>query len=96
MIILADSRIIRERLVFTGSVQGVGFRFRAKYAAIELGITGWVQNEWDGSVVMEAQGTKNQINELMTVVNQSRFIRIDWVDREEIPVVLHEKGFHAR
>ncbi|MCR5233462.1 MAG: acylphosphatase [Lachnospiraceae bacterium] len=34
---------------FYGAVQGVGFRYRAKYAAQSVGATGWVRNEYDGS-----------------------------------------------
>lgn len=48
---------IREHYVFFGRVQGVGFRYRAKYVANGLRITGWVRNDWDGTVEMEAQGT---------------------------------------
>ena len=35
---------IREHYVFFGRVQGVGFRYRAKYVANGLRITGWVRN----------------------------------------------------
>ena len=47
---------IRQRIVFHGRVQGVGFRYTAKYLAQSLGLTGWVENEFDGTVVMEIQG----------------------------------------
>ena len=40
----------------TGQVQGVGFRYRARYAAQTLDLTGWVENEDDGSVTLEVQG----------------------------------------
>ena len=53
---------IREHYVFFGRVQGVGFRYRAKYVANGLRITGWVRNDWDGTVEMEAQGTLEQLN----------------------------------
>ena len=43
---------VRKRIIFYGDVQGVGFRYRALHAANFLGITGWVRNEWDGSVSM--------------------------------------------
>lgn len=33
--------IVRKHFRFTGRVQGVGFRYRAKYAANGMGITGW-------------------------------------------------------
>ena len=45
--------MIRRHIVFTGSVQGVGFRYRARHATEMFSRTGWVKNEWDGSVVME-------------------------------------------
>lgn len=51
---------IRKQYTFTGHVQGVGFRYSAQYLAQAIGVTGWVKNEWDGTVVMEAQGTRPQ------------------------------------
>ena len=53
---------VRKRIIFYGDVQGVGFRYRALHAANFLGITGWVRNEWDGSVRMELQGTPDAIS----------------------------------
>ncbi len=88
--------MIRKKFTFTGSVQGVGFRYRAKYAAMELGITGWVSNEWDGSVHMEAQGSEQMINEMLRQINRGSYISIDWINSEEIPVVEKEKGFRVR
>ena len=41
---------IRQRIVFHGRVQGVGFRYTAKYLAQSLGLTGWVENEFDGTI----------------------------------------------
>ena len=50
--------VIRRHIVFRGWVQGVGFRWRACHAAGMVGATGWVKNEYDGSVTMEIQGTE--------------------------------------
>ena len=86
-----EQSIIREYLTFTGRVQGVGFRYRAKHAADSVGVTGWVTNEWDGSVVMEAQGTAEQINRVLKMI-----IQISWIDRKPLPKEQHEKGFHVR
>lgn len=44
---------VRKHFVVHGKVQGVGFRYTAKYLALSLGLTGWARNEWDGTVTME-------------------------------------------
>lgn len=93
---MSGRQIIRQHLKITGQVQGVGFRYRARYAAGGLGVTGWVKNEWDGSVEMEVQGTEEQIGELLRTLRGSRFIYIDWIEKREIPVEEHENGFHVR
>lgn len=54
----------RRAFVFTGRVQGVGFRVTARHFARDLGVTGWVRNEADGSVRLEAQGTLDEVQGL--------------------------------
>lgn len=56
---------IRRRWRFTGTVQGVGFRYYARAAALHLGLTGWVANNWDGSVTLEAQGERAALDALV-------------------------------
>lgn len=46
-----------------GRVQGVGFRMQAQSRATRLGIRGWVRNEPDGSVRVEAEGSREAIEE---------------------------------
>lgn len=60
----------RLHLRYTGQVQGVGFRWTAQHTARDLGLTGWVYNDWDGSVVMELQGTDGQISEFFGTFGQ--------------------------
>ena len=88
--------MIRKAFRFTGAVQGVGFRYRAQYAANGCRVTGWVKNEWDGSVIMEAQGTEEQINEMLKLINEGSYIRIDRMEYQEIPLDEKERGFHVR
>ncbi len=52
----ADRSPIRLFLLWTGTVQGVGFRWTNQGLARELGLTGWARNLEDGSVAMEVQG----------------------------------------
>ena len=40
---------IRKHMIFSGEVQGVGFRYTAYMAAGKLGLSGWVANLEDGS-----------------------------------------------
>lgn len=86
---------VRKHFVFYGRVQGVGFRYTAKYIARSLGVTGWVRNEWDGTVTMEAQGRETLLNKLLTGLNQNQFITIEWIDTKEIPLV-EEHDFKVR
>ncbi|MCR5681686.1 MAG: acylphosphatase [Clostridiales bacterium] len=87
--------MIRRNIVFTGSVQGVGFRYRARHATELYGCTGWVRNEYDGSVVMEIQGTEEQIDQVILAVERGTFVRIENMDVRNIPVVEDERGFHS-
>lgn len=46
----------RQRIIFTGRVQGVGFRATTRSIARKHPVTGWVRNRDDGAVEMEVQG----------------------------------------
>ena len=48
-----------------GKVQGVFFRKSTQEKAYELQISGYVQNERDGSVYIEAEGEKERIDEFV-------------------------------
>lgn len=87
---------IRQRLHIFGQVQGVGFRYRAEHAANALGVTGWVRNCFDDTVEMEAQGTLDRINKMLSMVNQGTYVFIERIDRKEIPLDEHEIGFRVR
>lgn len=79
-----------------GNVQGVGFRYRARQAADHLGITGWVANEWDGTVTMEVQGTPEQFERMMLMISKGTFVRIEGVEEQDIPVKEEERNFRVR
>jgi acylphosphatase len=54
-----------RRLVITGLVQGVGFRYAMMTQARLLGITGWVRNRRDGSVEAMISGDARQVEEML-------------------------------
>ena len=87
--------MVRRHIVFLGWVQGVGFRYRARHAASLYGCTGWVRNEWDGSVTMEIQGTPEQIEQVIQAIRAGRFVRIEDMESREIPPEEEESGFRT-
>lgn len=79
--------VVRKHIIFSGRVQGVGFRYTACYLASSLGLTGWVKNLWDGDVEMEVQGDEASMERLVERLHQGRFIRIERMETEMIPVI---------
>jgi len=71
---------------FEGRVQGVGFRVTARHVASSFtGLSGWVRNEADGSVMMVVEGEGADIQECLDELRQrmGRNIvreRVEWDD----------------
>ena len=53
-----------------GLVQGVGFRYFVKREAGSLGISGWVRNLPDGSVEVVAEGEKDALRVLLSLLHR--------------------------
>ena len=68
---------IRYHVIFYGQVQGVGFRYRAYYAAYQLGLTGWVRNCWDevntGIVKIKNMKTGEQVERNIEEITKKDF-----------------------
>ena len=88
--------IVRRHMYISGSVQGVGFRYRANYAAKGLGLTGYVRNLYDGRVELEVQGERELISRFLGEIDAGRFVHIDDIDVTNIPVVEDERSFVVR
>ena len=84
--------MVRKHIFFSGWVQGVGFRYRALYAARAMGLTGWVQNLWDGRVEMEAQGEEMLVWDLVTALHKQPYIQIEDMEAEDRPLK-EDRGF---
>ena len=80
---------IRQHITFYGYVQGVGFRWKAKYTAQSLGISGWIRNLDDGSVEMEAEGSERDIADLITAMEEHSWgsvERVEWKLKDIQPI----------
>lgn len=74
-----------KRIIFSGQVQGVGFRFTAHRIAGRHGLTGWVRNVRDGTVEMVAQGAAEDIDECIRDIEDSFRGYVTETKTDEIP-----------
>ena len=65
----ADNRI-RMHASVEGRVQGVGFRYFVLDKAQPLDITGWVRNRWDGTVEVLAEGSREDVENLLATIRR--------------------------
>lgn len=55
----------RLHAIVHGRVQGVSFRYYTQRQARGLGLTGYVRNQWDGTVEVVAEGPRTDLQELL-------------------------------
>lgn len=80
-----------------GRVQGVGFRNFTQMRARQLGVTGWVRNEADGSVRLEAEGPRGALEELLEAVHEGpRMARVDGVEADWVDATDEFDVFRVR
>lgn len=73
----------RCTIIVSGQVQGVSFRYYAQEKARELELAGFVRNEKDGTVRIEAQGDEPSVRALIEWCKSgSPFTRVDDVKCE--------------
>lgn len=77
---------VRRRYSIEGQVQGVGFRYRARYAAQSLELTGWVENEDDPV----------KFRKLFALIQRSDYIQITAIRQKDIAPDPWERGFSVR
>ncbi len=59
---------VRAKIIVSGAVQGVGYRFYAHREATALGVHGYVKNLADGSVLSEVEGERGLIEEYIAAL----------------------------
>lgn len=88
-----DKRII---IKVYGLVQGVFFRYTTRKVARKLGLDGYVKNMPDGSVLIEAEGAEDKLNELLIFSKKGPVsARVDHVEYEIKSPTYQFKGFNS-
>ena len=65
-------------IIYSGHVQGVGFRYTAKSVAMGFEVTGTVRNLPDGRVELVVEGSRDELEAFRTAIQDSEvggFIR---------------------
>ena len=73
---------MRRRVVVSGQVQGVGFRYTLGRAAETRGVAGWVRNRADGTVEAVFEGEPDAVEALVRLCREGP--RGADVDRVEV------------
>lgn len=83
----------RQQIRYTGRVQGVGFRMSTRRIARGFAVTGWVRNESDGSVLVEVQGTPQEIAAFVGTLRRRMAGFVESEVASEVPPAASEPGF---
>ena len=69
---------VRLQVLFSGRVQGIGFRYTVKQTALGYEVTGWVKNLADGRVELLVEGERGELEAFQAAIPEAglrRFIR---------------------
>ncbi|MCP0886696.1 acylphosphatase [Ligilactobacillus sp. WILCCON 0076] len=83
----------RKHFIFTGVVQGIGFRYQAQVLAQCLFLTGWVRNLNNGQVEMEIQGAPEKIYFFLSRMQKTARIKISRIETNSKKVDWNEHKF---
>jgi len=87
----------RIRLIVSGRVQGVGFRFAACDKAEGLELSGWVRNLANGNVEIVAEGKRKNLQELAAWARRGpAYARVNEVAQESLEFTGEFAGFNIR
>jgi len=86
----------RRHIEFQGRVQGVGFRATARDIASGHPVTGWVQNDPDGGVILEVQGPAPAVDAYLEDLRATMGRLITTEHASMMPIDPQERGFQIR
>ena len=88
--------VIRQHVLFSGRVQGVGFRYTACRIADRFAVTGWIQNLPDGRVEAVVEGEPSEIEDFLAAVREHMRPNISQCIKTESAATGEYLGFQIR
>ena len=91
-----EAAVERHEVYYSGRVQGVGFRYTARWVARRFAVTGFVKNLPDGRVHLVAEGRPDELRRFLDAVDAEMGHYV--VDRQEQtgPATGRFQGFEMR
>ena len=87
-----ENELICYQIEVKGKVQGVWFRDSTLKKATELGVKGFIKNQADGSVYIEAEGSKNALDKFIEWCQEGPpFAKVESVDVKDLELTYFEK-----
>lgn len=87
--------MVAKRVIFSGRVQGVGFRYTTKEIVTGFDVVGSVRNLPDGTVELKIMGEADEVEDYLAEITKespvAHFIKETQV--EEIPLLENAGGF---
>lgn len=73
----------RIHIIFSGKVQGIGFRYRTLNLAEKMAINGWVKNLSDDEVEMMAEAEEKNLQDFIAEIkkyfqNYIQDVQLEW------------------
>lgn len=65
---MSEQSLTAKRVIYSGHVQGVGFRWTTRGVAEGFAVTGYVKNLRDGTVELLAQGKASEVDRFLEAV----------------------------
>ena len=87
--------MVAKRIIFSGRVQGVGFRYTTKEIATGFDVVGSAKNLPDGTVALELMGETGEVEAYLAEITKESPVAhfIKEIQVEEIPLLDDARGF---
>ena len=87
-----------KRVIFSGRVQGVGFRYSVKQLALGFEVVGWIKNLKDGTVELQLMGEADEVNDFIKEITHESYLAGLVKDHIilDIDLLVNVQGFRTR